>query len=59
MGALISSRNQALLDGESKDSNSKGKQKGKNKKNSDSKPKEKLNPPDGALSSKKDKQKRF
>ena len=39
--------------------NAKGNQKGKDKRFSESKPKEDLNPSNGALSSKKDKKKRF
>ena len=59
MGSLKASKNQALLARESKNLNAKGKQKGKDKKNSEFKPKEELDPSDGASRSKKDKQKRF
>ena len=55
MGALKASKDHALLYGESKKTNSKGNQKGKDKKNYESKPKEKLNPSDESSSSKKDK----
>ena len=59
MEALKASKNQALLDCESKNMNAKGKHKGNDKKNFESKPKEELNPSDGASGSKKDNHKRF
>ena len=59
MGALKASKNQALLDGETKNAQEKGKQKGKEKKKSDFKPKEKKNPSKGAFVSKKHKHKNF
>ena len=59
MEALKSSKNQALLDGETKNAQAKGRQKGKYKKNTETKPKEKRNPSYGASGSKKDKHKRF
>ena len=57
--SLKPSKNQALLDGETKNVQEKGKQKGKDKKKTERKPKEKKNPSNGALGSKKDKKKRF
>ena len=55
MGALKSSKNQSLLDGETNNAQDKGKQKGKEKKNTETKPKEKKNHLDGAYGSTKDK----
>ena len=55
MGSLKASKNQALLDGERKNAQAKGKQKGKDKNNSDIKPKEKWNLLEGASGYKKDK----
>ena len=55
MGALKSPKNQALLARESKNSIAKGRKKGKDKKNTESNPKEKPNPLEGSSSSKKDK----
>ena len=54
MGALKESKNQDLLDGESKNAKEKGKKKEKDKGNSKFEPKEKLDPSDGYLASNKD-----
>ena len=59
MGALKASKNQALLDGDTKNAQYKGRQNWKDKKNTEIKPKEKQNPSDWASGSKKDKHKRF
>ena len=59
MGVLNSSKNQALLDGDSGKAQAKGKKKGKDYKNVDSKSKEKHNPSDGASGSTKNKNTRF
>ena len=59
MGSLIASKNQSLLVGETKNAQAKGKQRGKEKKNTDTMPKEKENPLEGSLGSKKDKHKNF
>ena len=59
MGDLKASNNQALLTEETKNAQAKGKQKGKEKKNIDFKPKDKQNPSEGAFDSKKDKCKKF
>ena len=59
MGVLKDSKNQTFLVGDSNNAQAKGKQRGKEKKKTDSKPKEKLNPLDGASSSKKNKNKMF
>ena len=59
MGALKSSKNQALLAGETKNAQEKEKQRGNENKNIDFKPKEKQNPSEGASGSKKDNHKRF
>ena len=53
MGALKASKNQDLLAGETKNAQAKVKNKGKEKKNTDFKPKEKQNPSEGASGSKK------
>ena len=55
MGALKASKNQALLARETKNAQAKERQKGTNKKNIETKPKEKQNPSNGASGSKKDK----
>ena len=59
MGDLKALKNQALLDGETKNAQEKGKQKGNEKKSIDFNPKEKQNPSKGAFGSKKDKHKKF
>ena len=59
MGSLKASIKQALLVGETKNAQEKGKQKGKENKNIYFEPKEKHNPLKGASSSKKEKYKRF
>ena len=57
MGVLKSSKNQDLLVGDSKNVQEKWKKRGKEKKSTDSKPKDKHNPSDGASRSKKNKTK--
>ena len=59
MGALKASKNQALLARETKNVQGKGKQKGKEKKNTESKTKGKKNPLKGASGSKKDNHNNF
>ena len=59
MGVFKASKNQALLARDSKNAQVKGNQRGKEKKNTDSKPKDKQNPLDGASGSKKNKNKKF
>ena len=59
MGDLKSSKKQSLLDGETKNAQAKGKQKIKEKKNTNIKPKEKYNPSEGGPGSRNDKQKKF
>ena len=55
MGVLQTSKNQELLAGDSSNAQARGKQKGNETKNTDSKPKENKNYSDGASSSKKKK----
>ena len=55
MGDLKASKDLALMVGETKNAQAKGRQKGKYKKNTETKPKEKQIPLDGAYGSKKDK----
>ena len=59
MGPLKASKNKALLDGDTKNVQAKGKLKGKDKKNYDIKPKEEFDPLDGASGSKIEKQEMF
>ena len=58
MGALKASKNQALLARDTKNVQAKENHRGKNKKNSNLKPKEKKNPSKGYFDSKKDKNKK-
>ena len=55
MGALKASKNQALLAGETKSVQAKGKHKGKDKNNVEVEPKEEFDPSNAALCSNKDK----
>ena len=57
MGVLQTSKNQELLLGESRNVQERGKKKGKENKNVDSNPKEKKKSSNGALGSKKSKNK--
>ena len=59
MGALNASKNKALLAGDSRKMKDKGKKKGKENKNVDSNSKENYIPSNGALGSKKNKNKKF
>ena len=59
MGSLKASKNQDLLVRENNTAQDKGRKKGKEKKNTETKPKEKQNPSDGAFVYKKDKHKSF
>ena len=59
MGALKATKDLSILAEETNDAQVKGRHKGKDKKNIETKPQENQNPSDGASGSKKDKQKRF
>ena len=59
MGALRASPNQSLLAGETKNAQTRRKQKGKEKRNIEFEPKEEFDPADEALGSNKDKHQRF
>ena len=59
MGGLRASKNQDLVYGETNNAQENGKNKGKEKKNIDFKPKDKKNISEGASSSKKDKHKKL
>ena len=59
MGAIRSSTNQALLVGETKNVQSRRKQKGKEKRNTKFEPKEEFDPANESSRSKKDKHQRF
>ena len=59
MESLKSSKYLSLLARETKNAQAKGKEKGKDKRNTEFYPKDELVPSDGSLGSKKDKKKRF
>ena len=59
MGSLKTSKNQAVLAKETVNAQEKRKQKGKDKRDTEFKPKEEIDPSDGILDSKKDTHHRF